>query len=87
MDSHEEAKRQAVIFTICAVCAIVVWLVFHGVYASLSQAAAAVGYVEGSSQMAIFFSYLAMVAGTSILGIAAVVAGVRALLALSQKRS
>lgn len=86
VDSREEAKRHAVTFAICAFCAIAVWVVFHGIYTSLSQAAAAVGYLEGSSQMAIFFSYLAMVAGTSILAVVAAWAGVRALLALSRQK-
>ncbi|HZY97942.1 MAG TPA: hypothetical protein VFE36_00070 [Candidatus Baltobacteraceae bacterium] len=86
MDSREETKRHAVTFAICAFSAIVVWVVFHGIYANLSLAAAAVGYLDSSARMAIFFSYFAMVAGTSILGIAAAWAGVRALLCLSRRK-
>jgi len=88
VDSREEARRYGIICGMCAGAALVVWIVFHEIYASLSQAAAAVGYVESSSRMAIFFSYLAEVAGTAILAVAAAWAGVRSLLAWSRlKRS
>jgi len=67
MKQREEAGRYLVVFGCAAFGAIVVWLVFHSVYSSLAQAAQAVGYVDSGAQMGIAFSYLMMVAGTSLL--------------------
>jgi hypothetical protein len=71
MEQREQAGRYLLGFACSAIGALLVWFIFHGVYAALTQAAAAVGEIESGAQMGIWFSYLMMVGGTSILGIVA----------------
>ncbi|MBV8149753.1 MAG: hypothetical protein JO092_11715 [Candidatus Eremiobacteraeota bacterium] len=71
MRDRAQAGRYLLAFACSAVGALLVWLLFHGVYASLTQAAAAVGYVDSGAQIGIALSYLLMVGGTSALGIVA----------------
>jgi hypothetical protein len=71
MKQREQAGRYLLAFAFSATGALLVWFVFHGVYAGLTQAAAAVGYVDSGAQIGIAFSYLMMVGGTSVLGIVA----------------
>ncbi|HVA33545.1 MAG TPA: hypothetical protein VNG31_05320, partial [Candidatus Baltobacteraceae bacterium] len=47
-----------------AILAVLVWLLFHSIYADLSQAGAAVGYLDASAESAIFFAGLMMWVGT-----------------------
>lgn len=61
--------------------AVVTWLVFHGVFVSLSQTETAMGYVDPLTQMGIDLGYIAMVGGTLIFAAIAAWAAVRALIA------
>jgi hypothetical protein len=71
MSEREQRARYLVTFACSAIGALLVWLIFHAVYAGLTQAAAAVGYVDSGAQIGIAFSYLMMVGGTSTLGLVA----------------
>lgn len=68
---REELNRHLVIIALAAPGALLVWWIFHGVYASLSESAKAVGYVEPMTQAGIYFGYLVMVLGTACLGFVA----------------
>jgi hypothetical protein len=71
MKEREQRGRYLLAFACSAIGALVVWFVFHGVYAGLTQAAATVGYVDSGAQMGIAFSYLMMVGGTFVLAMVA----------------
>jgi hypothetical protein len=85
MESKDVITRYGVIAGIAAIAALAVWVVFHGVYTSLTQAATAVGYVDPTARMTIFFSYLIMVGGTALLGAIALWAGIRLLVAVFRR--
>jgi hypothetical protein len=71
MKQREQPGRYLLAFACSGIGAFVIWLIFHGVYAGLTQAAAAVGYVDSGAKIGIAFSYLMMVGGTSLLGLVA----------------
>jgi hypothetical protein len=79
MERREQAVRYLVIFACAAISAILVWVVFRSVYSGLTQAAAAVGYVDSGAQIGIAFSYLMMVGGTGVLAIVALWAAIKLL--------
>jgi hypothetical protein len=86
MSAPDDVSRYWLTLALTAPAALVVWLVFHAMYAELTLDASAVGYVDSSGQMSIFFAYLGMVAGTSVLAAAALLAAVRLLLAWWRRR-
>jgi hypothetical protein len=71
-------QRYVIIFTVAAPSAVIVWLVFHGVFVNLTLTEAAMGGVDPSTQMGIYLGYVAMVGGTLIFAGIAAWAGVRA---------
>ncbi|MGA8533666.1 MAG: hypothetical protein WB615_06125 [Candidatus Tumulicola sp.] len=72
-------QRYLIIFGLTTPSAVVVWLVFHGVFTNLTQTEAAMGYVDPLTQMGIYLGYVAMFGGTLIFGAIAAWAGVRAI--------
>jgi hypothetical protein len=83
---REERARHLTIFLLAAPGAVIVWFVFHAVYANLSAAEKAVGYVDSMTQIGIDLGYVAMVGGTLILAAIAVWSGVAYLLLMLRDR-
>jgi hypothetical protein len=73
---RDERNRYLTIFLLSAPGAAIVWIVFHGVYESMSAAERAVGYVDSMTQTGIDLGYAAMVGGTLILAAIALWSGV-----------
>ena len=71
MRERERRGGYLLAFACSAAGALIVWFVFHGVYEGLTQAAAAVGYIDSGAKIGIAFSYLMMVGGTLVLGVVA----------------
>jgi hypothetical protein len=67
MDRREDRNRYLIVFLVTAPSAAIVWLVFHGVYESLSASVKAVGYVDASTQIGIDLGYFVMIGGTVVL--------------------
>lgn len=83
MNRRELLNRHLIIVALAAPGAALVWWIFHGVYANLSESEKAVGYVDPMTQAGIDFGYFAMIGGIVVLaGLAAwsAVAYVRLLL-------
>lgn len=66
MNRRAEVTRYLTIVALAAPAAALVWLVFHRVFASLTQTEAAMGYVDPTTQMGIDLGYLAMFGGTIV---------------------
>ncbi len=71
MNLREERNRRLAIALLAAAGAIILWIVFRGVYRNLSISENAVGYVEPSTQGGIYFGYAVMLGGTVILAVIA----------------
>ncbi|HKU81436.1 MAG TPA: hypothetical protein VJP76_04625 [Candidatus Tumulicola sp.] len=80
-ERRTELHRYLIIFALTAPAAAVVWLVFHGVFATLRQTELAMGYVDPTTQMGIDLGYVAMVGGSLIFGAIALWAAARATIA------
>lgn len=78
MDNRTEIHRCLIIFALAAPTAVAVWLVFHGVFATLTRTEEAMGYVDPTTQMGIDLGYVAMVGGTLVFAGIALWAGFRA---------
>ncbi|HTX59164.1 MAG TPA: hypothetical protein VMH02_05750 [Verrucomicrobiae bacterium] len=76
---RSDFNRNAIVFSWTAPAAVICWLVFHALYWNLSVTAAAVGEIDAGTKMGIAFGYIAMVGGTAIFAVLALVAGTRAL--------
>lgn len=72
MDRDERRNRHLTIAALTAPSAVIVWFVFHFVYANLSASERAVGYVDPMTQTGIFLGYVAMIGGTIALAAVAV---------------
>lgn len=71
-------RRYLIICALATPTAVAVWLVFHGVFATLTRTEAAMGYVDSTTQIGIYLGYVSMVGGTAIFAGIAAWAGVRA---------
>ena len=83
---RDELNRYLIIFALTAPAAAAVWFVFHGVFATLSQTEAAMGYVDPTTRMGVDLGYVAMAGGSAIFGVIAVWAAFRAALAWLRAR-
>lgn len=72
MNLREERNRRLAIALLAAAGALILWIIFRGVYRNLSISESAVGYVEGSTQGGIYFGYAVMLGGTVVLAVIAV---------------
>ena len=71
-------QRYLIIFGLSAPSAIVVWAIFHGVFATLTKTEEAMGYIDPLTQMGIYLGYVAMVGGTLVFAGIAAWAAIRA---------
>ena len=53
MDHRFDVNRYLTIFALSAPAAVAMWLIFHGVFANLTQTESAMGYVDSTTQMGI----------------------------------
>jgi len=83
---HAELSRNLIIVAWTAPAAVVVFLIFHGVYTNISETAKAVGQIDSATTMGLAMGWIAMVGGTGVLGVIALVAAIRALRAWSRLR-
>jgi hypothetical protein len=86
MKDRAELNRYLTVFVLAAPGAVIVWLVFHGVYFNLSESEKAVGYVEPMTQTGIYLGYAVMIGGTLVLAALAVWSGFHILRVLLQNR-
>lgn len=68
MEQRSEVRRYLTIFALSAPAAIAVWIVFHAVFANLTQTEEAMGYVDPTTQMGVDLGYVAMFGGTVAFG-------------------
>ncbi len=81
-----DLSRNLIICGSTAACAIVIFLIFHAVYSNIIETAHAVGQIDPSTMTGLAMGWVAMVGGTGVFGIIALVAGIRALRAWSRLR-
>lgn len=86
MNRDEQRSRHWTIAALTGPSAVIVWFIFHTVYANLSDSERAVGYVDPMTQTGIFLGYVAMIGGTLVLGAVALWNALAALL-ISMRRS
>ena len=68
MDRQAELARYLTIVALAAPAAVLVWMVFHRVFASLTQTEAVMGYVDPTTQTGIDLGYVVMFGGTIVFG-------------------
>jgi hypothetical protein len=78
MNPQAELARYLTIVALAAPAAVLVWAVFHGVFATLTQTEAVMGYVDPTTQMGIDLGYVAMFGGTIVFAAIALWAAARA---------
>jgi hypothetical protein len=81
-----ELNRNLIICVWTAPAAIVIFLIFHAVYTNISETAAAVGQIDAATTTGLAMGWVAMVGGTGVFGVIAIVAGIRAIRAWSRLR-
>lgn len=86
MNDRADRNRYLIILALSAPGAVIVWLIFHGVYFDLTEAAKAVGYVDPMTQAGILLGYVAMVGGTLALALTAAWAGFQLVRVLLRRR-
>jgi hypothetical protein len=87
MKDRAELNRYLAVFALTAPGAVVMWLVFRGVYFNLSESEKAVGYVDPTTQSGIYLGYLVMIGGALILAALAAWSGFHILRMLLRNRS
>ncbi len=86
MDHRFDVNRYLTIFALSAPTAVAMWLIFHGVFATLTRTESAMGYVDSTTQMGIYLGYVAMVGGTLVFAAIAAWAAYKAAVAWSRGR-
>jgi hypothetical protein len=81
-----DLNRNLIVCAWAAPTAIVLFLVFHAVYTNIFETAQAVGQIDKSTMTGLAMGWVAMVGGTGVFGVIALVAGIRALRAWSRLR-
>jgi hypothetical protein len=82
-----ELSRNLIICAWTAPTAVLIFVVFHSIYANIRETAQAVGQIESSTMTALAMGWVAMVGGTGVFGVIAIVAAIRALRAWSRLRA
>jgi hypothetical protein len=86
MNDRAELNRYLIIFALSAPGAVIVWLVFRGVYFELSETEKAVGYVDPTTQAGILLGYVVMIGGTLALALTAAWAAFQLVRVLLRRR-
>jgi hypothetical protein len=81
-----DLNRNLIICAWTAPAAVVIYLIFHAVYTNIFETAKAVGQIDSSTTIGLSMGWVAMVGGTGVLAVIAIVAGIRALRAWSRLR-
>jgi hypothetical protein len=81
-----ELNRNLIVCAWTAPVAVVIFLIFHAVYSNIIETAQAVGQIEPSTMTGLAMGWVAMVGGTGVFAVIAIVAGIRALRAWSRLR-
>ncbi len=82
-----DLNRNLIICAWTAPAAVVIFLIFHAVYTNIFVTAKAVGQIDSGTKMGLAMGWIAMVGGTGVFGIIALVAGIRAIRAWSRLRA
>ncbi|HTA38500.1 MAG TPA: hypothetical protein VK760_05470, partial [Candidatus Acidoferrales bacterium] len=81
-----DLNRNLIVFAWTAPTAVVIFLIFHAVYSNIIETAHAVGQIDSSTMTGLAMGWVAMVGGTGVFAVIALVAGIRALRAWSRLR-
>jgi hypothetical protein len=85
MNRRDELRRYGATAALALLGSLVLWLVFHSVYADLSASVRAVVYVDPTTQSGIYFGYFAMLAGIVALAAIGTWSAVKFLLLLARR--